>query len=95
MLKVIALNYVNPGRREEFIALAKPLIDETRKEEGNISYCLCDYDKATGTLAIVECWRDEAALKNHMASAHFSEVVPKLHELCARDGEVRVMEVLY
>jgi len=95
MLTVVAINYVNPGKREEFIAMAKSLVDETRKEEGNISYCLCDYDKSAGTLAIVECWRDEAALKNHVGSAHFTSVIPKLQELCAREGEVKVMEVLY
>ena len=40
MLKLVAKRYVIPGKLDEYIAVAKGLVDQTRKEAGCIEYAL-------------------------------------------------------
>ena len=95
MLTAIAKNFVSPENHEKFLKTAQPLIDATRREEGNIFYNLCALSEAEPGFVFMECWKDQASLDEHMGSAHFKAIVPQLHELCSKPGVFEIFENVY
>src|SRR5215469_9960588 len=49
-------------------ALLRPFAAATRKEDGNVEFTLLDEVGRNGRMAIVEAWRDKAALDAHQAA---------------------------
>jgi len=79
MIKVVANNTVKKDRLGEFIALAEKLVEATNKnDEGCIHYDLYQDLNNPQLLTFIEEWESMDALDNHMAAAHFKELVPKL-----------------
>ena len=68
--------------QEKFQALAAELIEKSRQEEGNISYCLGISKKDPETLTFLECWKDKAAIAFHNETEHFKRILPQLLALC-------------
>jgi quinol monooxygenase YgiN len=70
MVYVIAYLKAHADKGDEVAALAAPLIDATRKEEGCVSDDL--YRKVAGpdTVVFVETWKSRAALDAHFAEPH-------------------------
>lgn len=68
---IVARAEVLPGKEQEFISKAEPLIQATRVEEGNISYNL--YQNPVNPVAFIfyEEYKDQHAIDIHAASAHF------------------------
>ena len=56
----------------------KKLVEETRKESGNISYTLNQSAENERLHAMIEVWESRAALEAHMASEHFKRLVPQM-----------------
>ncbi|ERI95467.1 antibiotic biosynthesis monooxygenase [Clostridiales bacterium oral taxon 876 str. F0540] len=81
MITIVSKNIVKEGKAEEFKALAKELIEESRKETGCISYNLNQDISNKNILTFIEEWEDKAAIDKHNKSAHFTSIVPKLGEL--------------
>jgi quinol monooxygenase YgiN len=48
--------------------LLRPFAAATRKEDGNVEFTLLDEVGRSGRMAIVEAWRDKAALDAHQAA---------------------------
>lgn len=90
MVKVVAKSKVKTNELEKYKELVKFLIDETRKEEGCISYDLFQDINDPSILTFIEEWEDEEALKTHMESKHFVKYVPMLGEFREGDGEVNI-----
>lgn len=88
MITIVAKSILKQDRKEEFKAVAKELIAESRKEKGNISYTLYEDINDPNTAAFIEVWKDEEAIKLHNESSHFKSLVPKLSEL--REGKPEV-----
>lgn len=88
MIKIIAAMSVKVGRVEEFKAIAKELVAKSAAEEGNISYSLNVSQNDPNRFAIVEFWKDRAAIDCHNATEHFTALLPRLAELC--DGEIGI-----
>ena len=61
--------------------LGTELVNKSRNDEGCVSYDL--FTSATRPLVMMFCetWKDEEVLKAHIASAHFTELVPKIEAL--------------
>ena len=78
---VVKMN-VAPENVEKFKALAAPLVESSRQEEGNIFYSLCASKKDPNQLIFVECWKDKAAIAFHNDTAQFQKTLPQLLELC-------------
>lgn len=78
MLYIVSKNLVKPGQNRAFREVARELIELTRKEDGNLSYDLCDDVDHPNVLTFVECWRDREAIDRHMRSEHFCRIVPQL-----------------
>lgn len=66
---------------EQIKALGTELVNKSLKDEGNVAYDL--FLSATRPLVMMICetWQNEEVLKAHMASAHFTDLVPKIEAL--------------
>lgn len=72
MITIVAKCVLKPGKKQEFIAGVRDMIAGSRNEPGNISYTLCEDMDSENTVAFLEQWKDEAAIDEHNASAHFA-----------------------
>lgn len=61
--------------------LGTELVNKSRNDKGCVSYDL--FTSATRPLVMMFCetWKDEEVLKAHIASAHFTSLVPKIEAL--------------
>ena len=87
MIKIIVRNKIRQGRKAEFLVLVKELVEESRKEEGNITYGLWQDRSDPDILTFVEDWKDQAAIDAHNATEHFKRIVPLMIKLV--DAEQR------
>ena len=77
MITIVAKNLIKQGKVEEFKILAEKLINESRKESGNIAYNLYEDANNSNILTFIEEWESEEAIKLHNNSKHFTSIVPK------------------
>ena len=94
MINIIAKNYIADGKADEFKALAKPLIEASRKEEGCISYSLFEDIHDKNILTFIEEWKSIKAIQIHNNSPHFTSIVPTLAPLTAKPSEVNLYEAV-
>ena len=88
MIKVVAKFEVEPDRIGEFKQIASELIDETRQEEGNISYELYQNNKNEQILTFIEEWKNQKALETHMETNHFRTALPKFQKISTTKPEI-------
>lgn len=91
MVCVFALNKVSADKTDEFISIAKKLVDETVKEDGCISYEFCEKDDY---YVFFERWKSADALDKHTKTSHFLQYVPMM-EAIRIDGETTIVEKLF
>jgi quinol monooxygenase YgiN len=89
-IRVVAKHYVNPKKLQEFIGLCKNLVEESVKEEGCIEYGVYQELENSGILTMLEEWKDESSLKEHLNSNHFREISPLLSEYLERETEIDI-----
>lgn len=92
MITIVAKFTVKEGKVEEFKALAKDLINESRKEAGCISYSLNQDLNNRNVLTFIEKWENKEAIELHNNSAHFTRIVPKLGEFQEKVSEINLYE---
>jgi Uncharacterized conserved protein len=90
MIVLIARLTVKAGKKEELLALTRPLIAATRQEAGCIGYSLLDDRDDPGKCVFVEEWQDMEALKQHWQAPHLLEWRQKTKDLFAAATERRV-----
>ncbi|AHV95414.1 putative quinol monooxygenase [Paenibacillus sabinae] len=90
MIIIHAKFYVNPEKREGFLAEVKPLIAESQAEEGNIYYDLYEQSEQKNVFIMVEAWRDSEAVKFHNATSHFTSFAGKAGEFLSAPLEVKL-----
>lgn len=89
MIKIVAKQTVKQDKINNFIAIAKKLVEETlRLDTGCISYGLFQDSEDSGILTFIEEWENPEALDKHMASGHFTEFFPQLGEFLEKPAEV-------
>lgn len=71
MIVMIARNFIQEGKKGEFVEAVRELICESRKEPGCLSYDLCQDPREENTLIFVERWRDEESIEAHRTAPHF------------------------
>ena len=94
MIKIIAKTSVPQKNLDTFLALAKPLVAASQAEEGNCFYHLHQSQENPEELVFIEGWKDQAAIDNHNISAHFTQTLPKLAELCSQEMTIQKYTVL-
>ena len=88
MIKIVAKMPVKEDQVENFKTLARELVEKSAAEEGNVSYTLNVSKENKCLFAVIECWKDQAAVDYHNNTKHFTTLLPKIAALC--DGEVTV-----
>lgn len=63
---------------DKVLALAKELIDYSRKDEGNVAYDIFCSGTNPKVMMFCETWRDQAVLDKHSKSEHFTRLVPAI-----------------
>lgn len=94
MIAVYASSQVIEANVDAYLALAKEIIAETRKENGCISYELVRGLEKREQFAFTEKWTDMDALNAHMKTPHFTSIVPKMGALTTGDMSVAISEVV-
>ena len=87
MIKIVFRSTIKEGKKEEFLSLVKELVEKSREEEGNISYCLFSDMNDSNVLTFIEEWKDQAAIDIHNATEHFVRIIPQMRELTIAEGE--------
>ena len=70
MIVVAAHITLKEGLEAEFIKKAQGCIEQTRKEEGCISYALFSSTEDASKLVFLEEWESKAALDAHLQTPH-------------------------
>lgn len=70
-LKIVAVIVVKAAYKEELEKVFHTVVDETRKEAGNVSYDLHQDCKDPLKYTILEVWKSQTAIDEHNESAHF------------------------
>ena len=92
MIKIVAELSVKQDRVDEFIGVAKELVEKSSAEAGNISYSINKSKQDDNVYAFIEVWRDREAVDIHNASEHFNTLFPKIQDLCAEAGSIKLFE---
>lgn len=74
-LKIVAVIVVKAAYQNELEKVFHTIVDETRKESGNVSYDLHQDTSNPLRYTILELWKSQAAIDEHNASAHFKTFV--------------------
>lgn len=85
-LHVVATVPIKPEAVEEARPVFDTLIAASRQEAGVVSYDLYESASVPNTYVMVERYRDQAALEEHMASPHLADAFAAVGPLLA--GEV-------
>ncbi len=81
MLKIVAKSLIKDNELEKAIALYRELVEETRKENGCISYELFQNINNKNTLTIIEEWESEAHFEAHKNTEHFIRIVSQISNI--------------
>ncbi|MDR1088674.1 MAG: antibiotic biosynthesis monooxygenase [Coriobacteriales bacterium] len=90
MYQICARFTVKDESMDEVLAILDELIEETRREPGNISYQLFQHVNDPTVLAVFEQWKDQEAIDAHNASAHFNKALPALEPFQAAPPIIEV-----
>lgn len=90
MIKVIAKMSIKEDKVEGLINSILGSVEETRKEAGCMEYNLFQDVNIRNEFTFVEEWDSPEALKSHMNSKHFQEMISKLTEIMNKEMEVSV-----
>jgi quinol monooxygenase YgiN len=88
LLTVVARAHAQPGKEDTLRQLLLGLVEPTRKEEGCIQYDLHEENGKPGSFVFYETWTSQAALDAHMATPHFTAILPRIPELCSGPPEI-------
>lgn len=94
MVVLMAKNRIYPEKREAFLALAKTLVEESRKEAGCLQYDLVADTNQENVYYFLEKYQDDAALQAHQTSSHFQSIVPQFADLRPKPSEVTKCELI-
>ncbi len=73
MIMVHASLRVREEHRNEFVQFMKRYVSRTRTEPGNVGFELTAHLDEPATFTMVECWRDEDAVRDHFAQDYIAE----------------------
>lgn len=93
MIKVVAKQVVREEKIEDFIAIAKELVEKTHQEDiGCLAYNLYQDTNNAKVLTFIEEWENQEVLDKHMASKHFNELFPQLGNLLEEPSEITLYQ---
>ena len=94
MITIVAKSIIKQGKKEDYKILAEKLVRESRREKGCISYSLYVDINHSNTYTFIEEWVDEAAVKLHNESKHFTDIIPKMSEFREGKSEINLYKLV-
>src|SRR5689334_21811979 len=73
-ITVFAKWQVKEGHLDAVLNLFSQLVEQTRREEGNLFYTVHQSNAEPRTFMLYEAYKDEAAVALHRASEHFQTI---------------------
>ncbi len=92
MIYVFAKFTLKENAKEAFLALGHEIVTETVKEEGCLTYELCQDINNANIMVMNEKWESTEALAQHSASAHFTRIIPLMSALLEKPIEVTISQ---
>ena len=84
MIVLVIKLELREGRKDEFIKIARLMVEGSQKEAGNIEYNLYQELDERNTVAFIEKWKDQSALDFHEKTEHFVNNIGKLQSFCSK-----------
>jgi quinol monooxygenase YgiN len=92
--KMIAAKvYIKAGHEEEFIKEAQWIIENTRKEEGNLEYTLYQDPVNKSNFLFFERYKNQAAIDAHFAATYFKEFGTKIAGITSQASEIKIYDI--
>ena len=91
MIRLNVFIHTTESNRAEILSVAKELVTASLKDEGCIAYDIFESATRPDVLMICETWSDAKALAAHEQAAHFTTLVPRLHQL----GEMKLEKFIF
>ncbi|SHI23504.1 Quinol monooxygenase YgiN [Sporobacter termitidis DSM 10068] len=96
MIKVVAKQYIKDGSLEEFLPVAKALVEETnKKDEGCLKYEMYQDLSDPLVVTVIEEWESQEVLDKHMKAKHFTDAMPKIGALCEKSADINIYKKLF
>ncbi len=83
--------HIKPGCENQFLELAKPCVEATRLEKGNISYDMGPEFGKICTYTFFERWMDQESIDFHESQPYFQKFDAAIGALT--DGPVEVFKI--
>jgi quinol monooxygenase YgiN len=93
-VRALARITAQPDKVEELITVLLHLVEETRKENGCISYQLLQNKADPRDFTVIEEWASDSVIDTHLASAHMQEAFSKAAPLLASEPDIRRYRLL-
>ena len=93
MLIVIGTARITPSARDQFLAAAKIVVDETKNDDGSQAYGFYSDISDENVIVGMETWRDRAALDAHMSHRHTTDFLTATASLIVGEPVVSIHEV--
>jgi len=84
MIVLVLKIEIQEGKKDEFIKIAKLMVEGSQLEAGNIEYNVYEELDEPNTVAFIEKWKNQDALDLHEKMEHFTNNIGKLKSLCAK-----------
>jgi len=96
MIKVVAKQFVKADKLEEFLPIAKVLVEETTKnDDGCIKYEMYQDLSDPLVITVIEEWETQESLDKHMKAKHFQDAIPKISGFCDKPPEMALYKKLF
>ncbi len=89
-VRVLAFLEAKEGKRQELMNILVPLIESSRKEEGNIAYVLHSSVENPNELLFDEVWSSKDTFDEHYQKPDSYEARSKVANLLARPMEIKL-----
>jgi len=96
MVKVAANMYVKQESVDEFLKTAKELVEKTNKlDDGCNKYELCRDKEDALHFMMLEEWKDQQSLDNHMKSEHFTTLLPIMDGFRSQPSVLTILDKVF
>lgn len=86
---VVARYVALPGKEQSLKSVLTALVPPTRRELGCYQYDLLVDSSDPRQFCFVERWDDDAALEQHLETAHLKKALDQIQDLCEGPPEIR------
>lgn len=93
-VRVVATITARPDEADNLKTVLLGLIAPTRAEEGCLSYQLFQNNADESDFVFVEEWASDAAIDEHMTTAHLQDTLSRVQSLLAKAPDIRRYSII-